>query len=70
MTVSARQLPLVLLALTARLLGAQGITTAAMEGAVEADDGSPIRGAIVRVTNESNGRRWEISTRSGGRFFF
>jgi hypothetical protein len=67
---SARQLPLILLGLMARLLGAQGITTAAMEGAVEADDGSPIRGAIVRVTNDLNGRRWEISTRSGGRFFF
>lgn len=41
-----------------------------MHGTVGADDGPSIQGAIVRVTNESNGRRWEIATRSGGRFFF
>jgi carboxypeptidase family protein/TonB-dependent receptor-like protein len=65
-----RRIPLVLLALFPPLLRAQGPTTAAMHGTVVADGGSPIEGAIVRVTNESNGRRWEIATRSGGRFFF
>ena len=67
----ARRFPLVLsLALSSRLLAAQGTTTAAMHGTVTAESGAPIQGAIVRVTNESNGRRWEIATRSGGRFFF
>lgn len=41
-----------------------------MQGTVAEESGSPIQGAIVRVTNESNGRRWEIAARSGGRFFF
>jgi len=68
--VSARRIPLVLLALFPGLLAAQGTTTAAMNGIVAAENGPPIQGAIVRVTNESNGRRWEIATRSGGRFFF
>lgn len=66
----ARRIPLILLALFPRLLVAQGTTTAAMNGIVAAENGPPIQGAIVRVTNESNGRRWEIATRSGGRFFF
>jgi hypothetical protein len=41
-----------------------------MQGTVAAESGAPIQGAIVRVTNESNGRRWDTATRSGGRFFF
>ena len=67
---AARGIPLVLLALLPQLLPAQGTTTAAMQGTVVEESGAPIQGAIVRVTNESNGRRWEIATRSGGRFFF
>jgi len=69
-TVPGRRLPLILLLLFPRVLPAQGTTTAAMHGIVAAENGPPIQGAIVRVTNESNGRRWEIATRSGGRFFF
>jgi hypothetical protein len=41
-----------------------------MQGTVAAEDGAPIQGAVVRITKESNGRRWETATRTGGRFFF
>lgn len=50
------------------LLAAQGVTTAAIEGDVAQADGSPIEGATVRVTNTSNGRRWEIVTSASGRY--
>jgi hypothetical protein len=68
--VFGRGFPVITLAVFARLLTAQGTTTAAMQGTVVADNGPPIQGAIVHITNESNGRRWEIATRAGGRFFF
>ncbi len=51
-----------------RLLAAQGVTTAAIQGTVAADDRSPIAGAIVWVTNVLNGRRWQVETRSDGRY--
>ena len=51
-----------------RLLAAQGITTAAMTGAVTREDGSPIVGSAVTVTHERTGRRWEVATGSRGRF--
>ncbi|MGH7319146.1 MAG: carboxypeptidase regulatory-like domain-containing protein, partial [Candidatus Rokuibacteriota bacterium] len=62
-------IPLLALALLPRLVAGQGITTAAIQGAVGAEDGPPIPEATVRVTNLSNGRRWEIATTSAGRFF-
>src|SRR5882724_5090671 len=49
-----------------RLLTAQGVTTAAIQGTVVGEDGAPIAGASVHVTNLSDGRRWEVSTRSSG----
>ena len=61
----SRWLPLVVVP---RLLAAQGITTAALTGAVTRQDGSPIVGSAVTVTHEGNGRRWEIVTGSSGRF--
>jgi Carboxypeptidase regulatory-like domain/TonB dependent receptor len=57
-----------LLLVLPRLLAAQGITTAAITGAVTRQDGSPIPGSAVTVTHQGNGRRWEIVTNSSGRF--
>jgi len=51
-----------------RLLSAQGVTTAAIQGSVVGDDRSAIAGASVRVRNVSDGRRWEVTTRSNGRY--
>lgn len=59
--------PLLLMLLPC-LLAAQGVTTAAIQGRVLDEDGSPIPGATVRVTNVANGRRWEIATRSNGAY--
>ena len=58
------------LTLLPRLLFAQGVTTAAIEGTVRREDGAPIIDATVRATNESNGRRWEVVTSSNGRYVF
>jgi carboxypeptidase family protein len=64
-----RALPKILaLALLPRLVAAQGLTTAAIQGTVAGEDAAPIAGAIVRVTNASNGSRWEITTPSTGRY--
>lgn len=65
-----RRLHAVVVLLFPLFLGAQGTTSAAMHGTVTTETGSAIHGAIVRVINESNGRRWQVSTRSSGRFFF
>jgi hypothetical protein len=51
------------------LLQAQGITTAAVQGAVTREDGSPIAEAQVEVTNSSTGERWELQTGVRGRYF-
>ena len=50
-------------------LGAQGVTTAAIQGSVTGRDGTPIAVATVGVTNTSTGQRWEVQTRAGGRYF-
>lgn len=65
---AARLLPFLALVLLARLGAAQGVTTAAVQGRVTAEGGSPIPGAAIHVVNEANGRRWEITTRSDGGF--
>jgi Carboxypeptidase regulatory-like domain/TonB dependent receptor len=67
-TVSARLAPLLLL--LPRLLAAQGVTTAAIQGTVRGDIGSPILAATVRVTNASNGHGWQVVTPSTGRYLF
>lgn len=56
------------LACLPRLLAAQGVTTAALEGVVRAEGGSPIHGVTVQIVNASNGRRWEVVTQGGGRY--
>jgi hypothetical protein len=49
-----------------RLLTAQGVTTAAIQGTVAGEDGSPIAGSTVLVTYSPDGSRWEVVTRSTG----
>jgi len=61
-------LQLLALALLPRLLTAQGITTAALEGTVVSEDDAPVAGARARVANTLNGRRWEVATRSTGSY--
>jgi hypothetical protein len=51
-----------------RLLVAQGLTTAAIQGVVVGADDGPIAGATVRVINSSDGRHWEIITPPSGRY--
>lgn len=61
-------LPLLALAFLPRLVAAQGVTTAAIQGTVVSEASTPIAGASVRVTNASNGRRWEVTTPSSGHY--
>lgn len=63
-------LPLLAVAFLPRLLPAQGVTTAAIQGTVMGEDRTPIAGATVRVTNALNGRRWEARTRTAGGYLF
>ena len=63
-----RGLSIPALAFLPALLVGQGVTTAAVQGHVVGDDGSPIVGARVQVINIANGRRWEIASRSDGGF--
>ena len=60
------RVPLFVVAFLPRLLSAQGVTTAAIQGRVAGEDGSPIAGATVRVTYSPDGSRWEVVTRSTG----
>jgi carboxypeptidase family protein len=61
--------PVLAAALLPCLLQAQGITTAAVQGAVTREDGSPIAEAQVEVTNSSTGERWELQTGARGRYY-
>ena len=58
--------PLVVVAFLPRLLSAQGLTTAAIQGTVAGADGVPIAGSTVRVTYTPDGSRWEVVTQSAG----
>ena len=62
--------PLLLLAFASlpRLLNAQGVTSAAIQGTVADEHGATLAGVFVQVTNALDGRRWEVSTRSTGRY--
>src|SRR5256886_17266553 len=44
----------------------RSLTTAAIQGTVAGEDGSPIAGATIRVTHSPDGSRWEVVTRSTG----
>jgi len=65
--------PLVTLVLAlifaSRGLAAQGITSAAVQGTVLQTDGSPIDGAVVRVTAPASGATWQVRTDAAGRYF-
>jgi hypothetical protein len=65
---TTRRLLLLALAGSPRLLDAQGVTTAAIQGSVLTEDGAPIDGATVRVTNTSDGRHWIVVTSASGRY--
>ncbi|HSE27665.1 MAG TPA: carboxypeptidase-like regulatory domain-containing protein, partial [Gemmatimonadales bacterium] len=62
-------LPLVLLALGAGGLAAQGVTSAAIQGVITQQGGVPIEGAVIEVLNTSTGARLQAVTRANGRYF-
>ena len=64
----ARVLLLLTLLMLPRVAAAQGVTTAAIQGTVSAEDGTPVPGATIQVVNLSNGRRWEVGASAAGRF--
>jgi outer membrane receptor for ferrienterochelin and colicin len=49
---------------------AQGITSAAVQGMVTREGGSPVEAANVTLTNTATGNRLQTTTRSNGRFNF
>ena len=55
--------------LSTERLPAQGVTSAAVQGAVVDADSVPLVEAIVDVSNTSTGERWRTVTRSKGRYF-
>jgi hypothetical protein len=57
------------LILFAAPLAAQGVTGAAIGGRVLGRDSTPLEQAIVRVTNSSNGERWQTATSARGWYF-
>jgi hypothetical protein len=63
-----RALSFLALAVVPAVLAGQGVTTAAVQGRVVGEDGSPIVGARVHVVNIADGRRWEVASRPDGRF--
>lgn len=52
-----------------RSMAAQGITTGAITGVITSDQGQPIEGAVVRVTNRETGVASTAQTRENGRYF-
>src|SRR2546422_531983 len=60
--------PLAIALVIAAPLAAQGVTTAAIQGAVTSRDGLPIAAATVSVTSTSTGQRWRVEPRTGGRY--
>jgi hypothetical protein len=65
-----RSLSIPALAFLPTLLAGQGVTTAAVQGRIVGEDGSPILGARVQIVNLADGRRWEVVTRPDGAFLF
>jgi outer membrane receptor protein involved in Fe transport len=50
-------------------VSAQGLTTGAITGVVTSDQGQPVEGATIRVTNRSSGVTTVAQTRENGRYF-
>lgn len=63
-----RSIATLILALLTRLLAAQGVMTAAIQGTVSSVDGSAIDRATIQLTNAASGLRWLVATGSDGRF--
>lgn len=55
-------------AMLPRLILAQGVTTAAVQGTVRAQSGTPLEGAIVTLINNSTGSRFQAESRPSGRY--
>lgn len=51
-------------------LGAQGLSSSSIEGAVVADDSTPVRGAVVTLRGTQTGTSRTFTTGAGGRFVF
>jgi carboxypeptidase family protein len=51
-------------------LAAQGVTTAALFGAVAGSDSAGLEDAVVTVTNTATGERWQTPTGARGRYVF
>jgi hypothetical protein len=56
------------LALAVRPLPAQGVTGGAVQGTVSDSAGTAIEDATVVATNVATGERWQVATRSQGRY--
>jgi len=52
-----------------RSTAAQGISTGAVSGVITSDQGQPVEGAVVRITNRSTGVSTSAQTRENGRYF-
>ncbi len=66
----AGTLVLALLALSTGLAEAQGVTSAAVRGAITRAGGDPVAGAIVTLLNVQKGTVLRAQTQASGRFFF
>lgn len=49
---------------------AQGVTSASLRGVVLDNQGAPIDGAAITLTNTSTGQRYQVTSRSNGRYAF
>src|SRR5262245_35730069 len=52
-----------------RVLDAQGVAAAALQGVARRADGNPLAGATVLVIDPSTGQRWQGRTGHDGRYF-
>jgi hypothetical protein len=59
---------IVLLAVLSLPLAAQGVTGAAIQGSVTTAGGAPVENAVVTVTSEASGQRYQATTRGNGRY--
>jgi hypothetical protein len=59
---------LLVLLLDAGAASGQGLTGAALEGRVLLQNGTAVEGATVTAVNRTTGTRWQVRTRTGGRY--
>jgi len=65
--VALASLAILVTSVTGRV-AAQGVTSASITGMVHQDGGQPLEGATVVVTNTATGQRFQVMSRSGGRY--